>query len=160
MTTKTTVLVTGGAGYIGSHTVIELCKAGYTPIIFDNLCNSKQSVLKRLKTITGTGYSVLDMVKAVSKVIGRELPYKFAPRRAGDVVTCYADPGKAKEELGWTAKKTLDNMTADSYNWQKTIQIGLKISLKTETVMTSKEGKTFCGTFDLVSHHLFLNEFP
>ena len=90
---------------ISAHTVIELCKAGYTPIIFDNLCNSKQSVLKRLKTITGTGYSVLDMVKAVSKVIGRELPYKFAPRRAGDVVTCYAGPGKAKEELGWTAKK-------------------------------------------------------
>ena len=49
----TTVLVTGGAGYIGSHTVIELVKAGYTPVIFDNLCNSKQSVLKRLKTITG-----------------------------------------------------------------------------------------------------------
>ena len=49
----TTVLVCGGAGYIGSHTVIELVKAGYTPVIFDNLCNSKQSVLKRLKTITG-----------------------------------------------------------------------------------------------------------
>ena len=302
----TTVLVTGGAGYIGSHTVIELVKAGYTPVIFDNLCNSKQSVLKRLKTITGqdiafvkgdirsesdlekvftdysidavinfaglkavgesvkkpleyydnnvngartllavmkkhkrancpygqtkvdieymcqelqiaepqfsmvllryfnpvgahesgligedpkgipnnlmpyltqvavgrlkelsifgndydtkdgtcirdyihvvdlalghvaaldkcmnragtyiynlgtgTGYSVLDMVKAFSKAIGRELPYRFAPRRAGDVVTCYADPKKAKEELGWTASKTLDDMTADSYNWQK-----------------------------------------
>ena len=48
----TTVLVTGGAGYIGSHTVIELVKAGYTPVIFDNLCNSKQSVLKRLKTLS------------------------------------------------------------------------------------------------------------
>lgn len=68
---------------------------------------------------TGTGYSVLDMVKAFSKAIGRQLPYKFAPRRAGDVVTCYADPGKAKRELGWTAMKTLDDMTADSYNWQK-----------------------------------------
>ena len=330
----TTVLVTGGAGYIGSHTVIELVKAGYTPVIFDNLCNSKQSVLKRLKTITGqdiafvkgdirsesdlekvftdysidavinfaglkavgesvkkpleyydnnvngartllavmkkhqcfnfifsssatvygepdsvpltenspvkrancpygqtkvdieymcqelqiaepqfsmvllryfnpvgahesgligedpkgipnnlmpyltqvavgrlkelsifgndydtkdgtcirdyihvvdlalghvaaldkcmnragtyiynlgtgTGYSVLDMVKAFSKAIGRELPYRFAPRRAGDVVTCYADPMKARKELGWSAIKTLDDMTADSYNWQK-----------------------------------------
>jgi UDP-glucose 4-epimerase len=48
----TTVLVTGGAGYIGSHTVIELVKASYSPVIFDNLCNSKQNVLKRLKTIT------------------------------------------------------------------------------------------------------------
>ena len=68
---------------------------------------------------TGTGYSVLDMVKAFSKAIGRELPYKFAPRRSGDVVACYADPSKAKKELGWVATKTLDDMTADSYNWQK-----------------------------------------
>ena len=68
---------------------------------------------------TGIGYSVLDMVKAFSKAIGRELPYKFAPRRAGDVVQCYADPSRAKEELGWTAELTLDDMTRDSYNWQK-----------------------------------------
>ena len=68
---------------------------------------------------TGTGYSVLDMVKAFSKAIGRELPYKFAPRRSGDVVACYADPSKAKRELGGVATKTLDDMTADSYNWQK-----------------------------------------
>ena len=68
---------------------------------------------------TGVGYSVLDMVKAFSKAIGRELPYKFAPRRAGDVVACYADPTKAKNELGWVATRTLDDMTADSYNWQK-----------------------------------------
>lgn len=68
---------------------------------------------------TGTGYSVLDMVKAFSKAIGYELPHKFAPRRAGDVVACYADPAKAKKELGWVATRTLDDMTADSYNWQK-----------------------------------------
>ncbi|MDY6321453.1 MAG: UDP-glucose 4-epimerase GalE [Succinivibrio sp.] len=68
---------------------------------------------------TGTGYSVLDMVKAFSKAIGRPLPYKFAPRRAGDVVQCYADPSKAQRELGWKAEKTLDEMAADSYNWQK-----------------------------------------
>ena len=68
---------------------------------------------------TGIGYSVLDMVKAFSKAIGRELPHKFAPRREGDVVQCYADPKKAFEELGWKAELTLDDMTADSYNWQK-----------------------------------------
>ena len=68
---------------------------------------------------TGTGYSVLDMVKAFSKAIGYELPHKFAPRRAGDVVECYADPSKAKNELGWVATRTLDDMTFDSYNWQK-----------------------------------------
>ncbi|MBQ9274568.1 MAG: UDP-glucose 4-epimerase GalE [Succinivibrio sp.] len=68
---------------------------------------------------TGIGYSVLDMVKAFSKAMGRELPYKIAPRRAGDVVQCYADPALAKKELGWSAKKNLDQMAADSYNWQK-----------------------------------------
>ena len=68
---------------------------------------------------TGTGYSVLDMVNAFSKAIGRELPHKFAPRRDGDVVSCYADASKAKKEFGWVATKTLDDMTADSYNWQK-----------------------------------------
>ena len=59
------------------------------------------------------------MVKAFSKAIGRELPYKFAARRPGDVVQCYSDATKAKEELGWTATLSLDDMTADSYNWQK-----------------------------------------
>ena len=68
---------------------------------------------------TGIGYSVLDMVNAFSKAIGHELPHKFAPRRAGDVVQCYADPKKAFEDLGWKAHKTLEDMTADSYNWQK-----------------------------------------
>ncbi len=68
---------------------------------------------------TGVGYSVLDMVNAFSKAIGYELPHKFAARRPGDVVQCYADPKKAKEELGWEAKLNLDDMTADSYNWQK-----------------------------------------
>lgn len=68
---------------------------------------------------TGIGYSVLDMVKAFSKAMGSELPYKFAPRRAGDVVQCYADPSKAARELHWKAELTLDDMTRDSYNWQK-----------------------------------------
>lgn len=68
---------------------------------------------------TGIGYSVIDMVNAFSKAIGRELPHQFAPRRAGDVVQCYADPSKAERELGWKATRTLDDMTRDSYNWQK-----------------------------------------
>ena len=68
---------------------------------------------------TGNGYSVLDMVKAFSKAIGRELPHKFAPRRPGDVISCYADPAKAKNELGWVATHSLDDMTRDAYNWQK-----------------------------------------
>lgn len=67
---------------------------------------------------TGNGYSVLDMVKAFSKASGRAVPYKIAPRRAGDIATCYADPAKANEELGWKAEKTLEDMCRDSWRWQ------------------------------------------
>ena len=66
---------------------------------------------------TGKGYSVLDMVKGFEKATGKKVPYKIAPRRAGDIATCYADPKKAKEELGWQAEKTLEDMCLDSWNY-------------------------------------------
>ena len=66
---------------------------------------------------TGKGYSVLDMVKAFEKATGKKVPYKIAPRRAGDIATCYADPKKAFEELGWKAEKTLEDMCLDSWNY-------------------------------------------
>ena len=66
---------------------------------------------------TGKGYSVLDMVKAFEKSTGKKVAYKIAPRRAGDIATCYSDPTKAKEELGWEAIKTLDEMCKDSWNF-------------------------------------------
>lgn len=66
---------------------------------------------------TGTGYSVLDMVKAFEKTTGKKVAYKIAPRRAGDIATCYADPQKAKEELGWETTKTLEDMCRDSWNY-------------------------------------------
>ena len=66
---------------------------------------------------TGHGYSVLDMVKGFEKATGKTVPYKIAPRRPGDIATCYADPTKAKEELGWTAEKNIDDMCKDSWNY-------------------------------------------
>ena len=66
---------------------------------------------------TGTGYSVLDMVKAFEASTGKTVPYKIAPRRAGDIATCYADPKKAKEELGWSAELTLEDMCKDSWRY-------------------------------------------
>ena len=66
---------------------------------------------------TGKGYSVLDMVNAFEKSTGKKVAYKIAPRRAGDIATCYSDPTKAKEELGWEAIKTLDEMCKDSWNF-------------------------------------------
>jgi len=66
---------------------------------------------------TGTGYSVLDMVKAFETSTGKEVKYKIVGRRAGDIATCYADPAKAREELGWVAEKTLEDMCRDSWNY-------------------------------------------
>ena len=66
---------------------------------------------------TGTGYSVLDMVKAFEETTGKEVKYKIAPRRPGDIATCYADPAKAKRELNWTTEKTLEDMCKDSWNF-------------------------------------------
>lgn len=67
---------------------------------------------------TGTGYSVLDMVKAFSKAVGRELPYEIKPRREGDIAMCYANPAKAEKVLGWKAEKTLEDMCNDAWRWQ------------------------------------------
>jgi UDP-glucose 4-epimerase len=53
---------------------------------------------------TGHGYSVVEMAKAFEKASGRPVPYQFAPRRAGDIAQCYADPAKAERELGWKAR--------------------------------------------------------
>lgn len=67
---------------------------------------------------TGNGYSVLDLVNAFSKASGREIKYKIVDRRPGDIATCYADPKKANEELGWTAEKSVEEMCEDSWRWQ------------------------------------------
>lgn len=67
---------------------------------------------------TGTGYSVLDMVQAFEKASGRSVPYRIEGRRAGDVASCFAHPGRAASLLGWKAKRGLDEMCADTWRWQ------------------------------------------
>ncbi len=67
---------------------------------------------------TGVGYSVLDVIHAFEKACGHSLPYAIKPRRAGDIAACYADPKKAKEELGWEAKLGIDDMCSSLWNWQ------------------------------------------
>ena len=66
---------------------------------------------------TGTGYSVLDMVNAFEKSTGKKVNYRITDRRPGDIAVCYADPKKAKEELGWIAEKNLEDMCKDSWNY-------------------------------------------
>ncbi len=68
---------------------------------------------------TGVGYSVLDIVKAYEKATGLTVNYKIAPRRPGDIATCYADPKKAYEVLGWQAENGIDDMCRDLANWMK-----------------------------------------
>ena len=67
---------------------------------------------------TGNGCSVLDMVKAMGKACGFDIPYKLGARRPGDIATCYADASLAKTEMGWEAKHTLDEMCKDLWSWQ------------------------------------------
>ena len=67
---------------------------------------------------TGQGYSVLDVVRNFEAATGVKIPYEIAPRREGDIAVCYADPSKAKAELGWEAKYGIAEMCADSWRWQ------------------------------------------
>ncbi len=67
---------------------------------------------------TGIGCSVLDMVKAFEKASGKKVPYKIVQRRAGDIAKCFADSSLAKEVLGWSASKTIEDMCIDSWRWQ------------------------------------------
>lgn len=67
---------------------------------------------------TGRGYSVLEMIHAFERVVGRPIPHRFVPRRPGDVAEAWADPTRAREQLGWSATRGLDQMCADAWRWQ------------------------------------------
>ena len=90
----------------------------------EKLCEKPGLVTYNLGT--GRGYSVLDLVKAFSKASGREIPYKIADRRPGDIAACYANPEKAEKELGWKAKYGIDEMCEDSWRWQSQNPTGYK----------------------------------
>lgn len=67
---------------------------------------------------TGNGYSVLDMIKAFEAETGQTIKYKISERRPGDIATCYADPALAKQELGWEATRSVNDMVRDTWKWQ------------------------------------------
>jgi len=75
---------------------------------------------------TGVGYSVLDIVRAFEQASGRTVPYTIAPRRPGDVASCYADPQRAFDLLGWRAARGIDAMCADAWRWQSGNPHGFK----------------------------------
>ena len=73
---------------------------------------------------TGNGYSVLDMIHAFTEATGQKINYKIAPRRAGDIAECYADPKRAERVLNWKAEKKLQDMMNDTWHWQKNNPLG------------------------------------
>ena len=75
---------------------------------------------------TGNGYSVLDVLHAYEKACGKTLPYTIKPRRPGDIAKCFADPAKARDELGWEARYGIEEMCASSYKWQSANPNGYK----------------------------------
>lgn len=75
---------------------------------------------------TGTGYSVLDMVKAFEQANNIQVPYKLVDRRPGDIAVCYSNPQKALEQLGWKTQHDLNQMMKDTWNWQKNNPNGYK----------------------------------
>jgi UDP-glucose 4-epimerase len=68
---------------------------------------------------TGKGYSVLEMLQAFERVVGRPIPHRIVPRRPGDVAEAWADPTRAREQLGWSALRDLDQMCVDAWRWQE-----------------------------------------
>ena len=100
-----------------------------------DLANAHVKAVEKIESIskveainlgTGKGYSVLDMIKAFKEASGKDIPYKIAPRRAGDIAQCYANPAYAKELLGWEAKRDLLDMCKSSWNWQNKNPNGYK----------------------------------
>ena len=93
-----------------------------------DLAEGHLRALEALKTCTGThvwnlgtgrGYSVLDIVRAFQAESGKTIPYRIAPRRPGDIATCYAVPSKVVRDLGWKAKRGLPEMMRDTWRWQQ-----------------------------------------
>ena len=100
-----------------------------------DLAKGHVAALKKLETNcglfvcnlgTGNGYSVLDVLHAYEKACGHELPYVIEARRPGDIAVCYADPARARDELGWTAELGIDEMCASSWKWQSMNPNGYK----------------------------------
>lgn len=94
--------------------VVDLAKGHVAALKY---LEQNESVVK-VNLGTGQGYSVLELVKAFGDASGKEIPYEFADRRAGDIACCYADASLAKELFGWQAEKDIEAMCRDTWRWQ------------------------------------------
>lgn len=109
-----------GTGVIDYIHVVDLAKGHVCALKkIDEMKKETDNKVKIYNLGTGNGYSVLEVIKSVSKAVGRDIPYEIKDRRPGDIATCYADPAKAKAELHWEATKDIDEMCADAWRFQK-----------------------------------------
>ena len=109
----------------GVRDYIHICDLAEGHLAALNYCiNNKGTEIFNLGT--GQGYSVLDIVNAFQTANNLTIPYKIAERRPGDIAEFYADTSKANKVLGWKAKRTLEDMCKDSWNWQKNNPNGYK----------------------------------
>lgn len=81
-------------------------------------CFGRQPAVRSYNLGTGRGYSVLEILSAFEKACGRKIPHRISDRRPGDVATCYADPSKAENELGWHAVQGIEDMCRHAWKWQ------------------------------------------
>ncbi len=101
--------------------VVDLAKAHV--IALERLIKEKNNYnYETFNVGTGTGSSVLEVIHSFEKVSGKSLPYKFAPKREGDVIQAYADTTKANNELGWKAESTLDDAMSSAWKWEQHIR--------------------------------------
>ncbi len=98
--------------------VVDLAKAHL--VALERLINKKNKSFYEIFNLgTGNGFSVMDVIKSFEKMAGQKLNYTFAPRRAGDQAATYADVTKAKNELGWVAELSIDEMTSSAWKWEQ-----------------------------------------
>jgi UDP-glucose 4-epimerase len=83
---------------------------------------SPEAVVRPFNLGTGSGASVLEVIQAFERATGERVPYAMGERRAGDVVAIWADPSRAKEELGWETKRSLETALADAWRWQQALK--------------------------------------
>jgi UDP-glucose 4-epimerase len=98
--------------------VVDLVKGHIKAIDALDAEQFKNGACKAYNLGTGTGYSVLEIINTFEKVTGRPVNYKIAPRRAGDLAECFANPALALAELHWQTEKNLDDMLSDAWRWQ------------------------------------------
>ena len=99
--------------------VVDLAVGHIKALNFLIATTEDSAVCEAFNLGTGTGYSVLDIINAFQNVNNLAIPYQITERRPGDIASCYADPKLAYEKLNWHAEKSLDDMVADNWHWQK-----------------------------------------